>query len=360
MQEFGIIVEGNIINFLDFNPPLELLYGLSKRTGFDWNTIRSMTAHGYVPLLIDTLDNGNGEIFNEYISQFTVLIQKAHRLQRRVLQIPWLNITRVPTLKGCPDCVNKDAAPYLRLYWQLLWMSSCPKHGIFLEPVQMYVKRGRGLGFIWPKERHLKPAPDSLLAMDHITLQAVTEGTAKVPFGKIHAGLWLRILRTVIEELSSPSTCLSLKEKKFIRSFWNKINLPFRYNLGRWGAFEGYSEDLQHTLMHVASVVFEAIFSRQKGFPPAIIDRLAAAPINEKDLVSYNPTAIRGMYTLKKERPVYNIQKQLDALLEAMRTDPEEVKYFRCIVTPLGASDDDIRKIDDYLESLGIPVKHVI
>src|SRR5690606_14052521 len=137
---------------------LELLYGLSKRTGFDWNTIRSMTAHGYVPLLIDTLDNGNGEIFNEYISQFTVLIQKAHRLQRRVLQIPWLNITRVPTLKGCPDCVNKDAAPYLRLYWQLLWMSSCPKHGIFLEPVQMYVKRGRGLGFIWPKERHLKPA----------------------------------------------------------------------------------------------------------------------------------------------------------------------------------------------------------
>lgn len=54
--EFDIELEINDLHIIDINPPVNILDKLSQRTGVDVDKIRALTAHSYVPLLLDAVD----------------------------------------------------------------------------------------------------------------------------------------------------------------------------------------------------------------------------------------------------------------------------------------------------------------
>ena len=65
MYEFGINLEVHNLYSIDLNPPINLLNGLSERTGIELNTIKALTTEGYIPLLIDTLESSKSKRLKE-------------------------------------------------------------------------------------------------------------------------------------------------------------------------------------------------------------------------------------------------------------------------------------------------------
>ncbi|TMR31737.1 hypothetical protein [Nonomuraea zeae] len=76
-------------------------------------------------------------------------------------------------------------------------MLSCPTHGRRLETEQAF----------WRAEALRQPAPDRaapehILVMDRLTFQGLTSGTVSLPCRPVHVGVWLRLLRTLLDEAS--------------------------------------------------------------------------------------------------------------------------------------------------------------
>ena len=49
-----------------------------------------------------------------------------------------------------------------------------------------------------------RTASDAIAAMDRRTWQALTTGYAALQRRRVHAGLWFRLLRTLLNELNTP------------------------------------------------------------------------------------------------------------------------------------------------------------
>lgn len=197
---------------IDRDPPAHFVETLSERTGVPPGRIRCMTLAGYTPLLIDTLQPCGG-LFDAYIGQFATLAPAASQLVAPVSGLDeriWLPWIAADLLEGeyprcCRRCLVADPVPYLRLHWRATWMASCPFHGQFLEAT--YVDRNK-MGCL-DTSRPARIAPPELTFIDGLTLTAVTTGSVQLPCGgQIHAGVWVRLLRSLVAETTRPAALL--------------------------------------------------------------------------------------------------------------------------------------------------------
>jgi hypothetical protein len=90
--------------------------------------------------------------------------------------------------------------------------------------------------------------------------------------GSLHGGVWLRILRTLIEELNSLVKTIGSKTRKLMEPFWRELGLFVREGFGRYTFFEQCDCNKQLRLMLVAALVFKAIFSKEIKFSNTIIN----------------------------------------------------------------------------------------
>lgn len=354
--EFGHLMEREQFELIDINPPYSLLEGLAERTGIELSEIRALTAQAYVPLLIDSLTPLPG-YYADYTCQFNLIIHRKKPLNRNVENwIPWLTMKRFLKTQGCKACIDEDKEPYIRLYWRFPWMMSCPKHGLLLKDVRLFsMPLNWKMQAIWIEGAEPQEAPEILSRMDAITLKAVTLGVTKIPAGNMHGGVWLRMLRAILEELSLPLLFLPIQARRLMESFWKKLDLPFRHNLSRWRPFEECKQESQYILMHLASLIFEDACDRQSSLPNSLVNSFSPIPIFEKDLVSFYASS-KGFPKLDKSKdaPWGNINMLMDRIIEGMRRDPEEVKRFRRMIYSLNGSEETRRRVDDSLRNLGI------
>ncbi|HIB5342251.1 TPA: TniQ family protein, partial [Klebsiella pneumoniae] len=106
-----------------------------------------------------------------------------------------------PIHRACPLCLNDPANQAVLLAWKLPLMLSCPLHGCWLE--SYWGVPGRFLG--WENaDTAPRTASDAIAVMDRRTWQALTTGHVELPRRRIHAGLWFRLLRTLLDELNTP------------------------------------------------------------------------------------------------------------------------------------------------------------
>ena len=259
--ECGIPIAHKDLHQLDLNPSIYLMRTLSERTGIEFDSIRALIAQSYVPLLIDSLDL----IFdNDYVNQFPIFSGKRTIENPRFAKgwSPWFNSQRFALLYGCATCLTEDPDPYFRLYWRFPWLMSCPLHNLLLAPV-LFFSTGNGLDFFFDKEciPAVPQTVETLYVMDSMTLQAITTGMVNIPAGRqIHGGIWIRLLRTLLEELNTPSSKMSAKTKKLIAPFWQDLNLDFREGLSLFKTFEDYDPRKQCLLMQVAANILKVFF----------------------------------------------------------------------------------------------------
>ncbi|RUW16882.1 MULTISPECIES: hypothetical protein [unclassified Mesorhizobium] len=108
-------------------------------------------------------------------------------------------------------------------------------HGEMPEPIYQGTE-DPATSYEWMPAR---PAAAELLALDRLTLAAVTTGTVDLPSGdRVHAGIWLRTMRTLTDEITRPAALLRRGGYDRITRLWRDAGRQFHCSLGRLVPFE--------------------------------------------------------------------------------------------------------------------------
>ncbi len=195
--------------------PPGLVSALAERTGVPSKRVRAMTLAGYAPELTGAAEPSPG-LLDAYIGRFGWFVPPPARVATRPVPsecwVPW----RAEDLLGilprcCPRCLATDTVPYVRLHWRLAWIASCPIHGETLTPLTVTPLVDAPWLVRFLREREPKYAAPHLLALDRITLGAVTTGRAMLPRGggSVPGDAWLRALRSLLDEVAQPEAVLA-------------------------------------------------------------------------------------------------------------------------------------------------------
>jgi hypothetical protein len=84
------------------------------------------------------------------------------------------------------------------LVWRLALMSGCVEHGCQLEDA---IQVGASVRIGSPPPGPV-PLDEPEAAVDRYTYQALTTGRVGLPGRTVHAGIWFRLLRSLLDELS--------------------------------------------------------------------------------------------------------------------------------------------------------------
>jgi hypothetical protein len=233
---------------LDICPPHGFVGELARRTGVDLHRIQRMSLSGWAPWLIDQTEP-DPESFTTYTRQFSVLLPVG---MRRLREFPtwraWLPSKQV--LRACPQCIATSTQPYpYQLLWLLSLTLSCPFHGCLLEP------RAKAATYFSDWERKPptpRPASARVLDMDSRTWHAMTMGSVDLPRRQVHAGIWFRLMRTIIDELGTTmSECRTAG--RMIMGIWAEAGYPLRAGPLKWHTHEGYPLDMQLRTLEVTA-----------------------------------------------------------------------------------------------------------
>ena len=330
------------VDDLDTAPPLSLLTKLSQRSGIELDRLRGMSFAGWVPWLLDSLDARLPAALEIYVFQFSVLLPKRNRKIRSITSWrAWL--PSQPIRRACPFCLNDPADQAVLLAWKLPLMLSCPLHGCWLE--SYWGVPGRFLG--WENaDAAPRAASDAIAAMDRRTWQALTTGYVELPRRRIHAGLWFRLMRTLLDELNTPlSQCGTFAGS--IRYVWERCGHRLRAGQCLWHPYEILNTAVQSQMLEAAATAIDLIESRvvsphgeqaglflpepQTGFTNGLsADERKNAPIDYwqeafkaiKEAVAearHNPETARSLFALA----AYGRRRDSDSMMQLRTTFAE-------------------------------------
>lgn len=331
------------INNVDLDPPMQLLDLLSSRSGISVEQLRSMSLAGCQPWLLDRLDL-EPSAFDTYVRQLSILLPLKKRPSRT--PIGWRAwLPSKPIYRACPICLNSADDKVLLLIWQLPLLLSCPFHGCLLEtyPIEpsLYIS--------FNKESITPQLADvDTITMDRWTWQAWTTGRVNLPRRSIHAGLWFRLLRTLLDELNTPfSLCPS--RAKSLRSLWTNLGYLPRAGLITWKAFESLSLSIQLQMLTVAAASIGMIKDDMIMALGADVDLFRPEPMITLD---------DGRLTLQENQNTTIWQKALDSIDKAVsdaRGNPDTAQHLLQIMLIGNKSNKSIERARDILISLGVP-----
>lgn len=253
---------------LDFDPPEHVLFSLAEGTGQPVDAVRRMTARGYVPSLLNTLETSIAAIRYSlplYLNESAFLLpSNDHRdwhsyRYRHVL--PWYCLQRFWQPHGCPDCLAEAPEPYLRLHWRFAWMVTCPMHHCMLRPFVIHRPAQGTPQVAWArKEMYMHLVSFRLFMLDAVTLQAVTQGSCDLPFGTIPAAVWIRLLRTVLDELGvGVDNAGTFRDQ--LTELWKSVEKGGPY-LREWRPYERLYPKYQQMFMAMAANAFSDAFEQ--------------------------------------------------------------------------------------------------
>ncbi|THJ65614.1 transposase [Arthrobacter echini] len=239
---------------LDHNPPATLLTELSRRSGVSRDRVAVMSMIGWTPWLFDSM-NPDPEAYRAYVHQFSVLLpHRRRKLHDPAQWLPWLPKHRIH--KACRECLTSTEPVALVLFWQLPLMLSCPSHRRRLETYAGQAPEYRRWTFVAAAPSQVS---DSVALMDQRTWQAITTGSVNLPRRRVHAGIWFRLLRTLLDELSAVEAQCGRRQLEEIRLLWEHCGYPFRAGLLLWRPFESLPWSIQQQLLEAAALAMEHI-----------------------------------------------------------------------------------------------------
>lgn len=309
---------------IDINPPRELLVALEQRTGRSRDELWGMSVAGNVPWLLDTLQpSEDREAYLTYARQHHVLLPARERPVRRSPGWrAWL--PRHPLRRACPTCADgPDRVPGRTLLSQLPLTLSCPRHGCYLEPIH----GAHESDIVWANDNHApRAAPPRVRVMDRRTHDALSVGVVHLPRRDVHAGVWFRLLRAIIDELDTSAT-QARTHADTLRHIWASIDQPPRGGLSTWRPFETLDWPLQQRFLEATAY---AIASIEDGtISAAGVDTALFLPEPHRPTPDGRASGLAAGRTRTKAEPFNYWKAAMDSLYEFIalaRTDPVEAE----------------------------------
>ena len=242
---------------LDLDPPEALLWALSERTGVPVDRIRGMTVRGWTPLLIDQLKSSR-ELARTYIGQFSVLFEPGRALPAvpPSTWVPWHASRRYANPLGCRYCLAYGDHKYFRLHWRMPFVMTCPSHRKWLEPVK---PSPRNRGYHCDGDERKSEPPQSLMALDELTLQAVGQGFVLMQHRRLHGGVWMRLLRALVNEVTSETLIAHASERDVLRRVWKHAGFKRMKGKLRGHMFESHTHPQQVRVLRAAAAAVDMI-----------------------------------------------------------------------------------------------------
>lgn len=98
--------------------------------------------------------------------------------------------------------------------WQLPLTVSCLDHGCRLQDAREIAPGGDALQPV--------PAGEPLAALDRYTYEALITGRVTLPGRSVHAGVWFRLLRSLLDEVSLALTTRSTHGRATLERAWQE------------------------------------------------------------------------------------------------------------------------------------------
>jgi hypothetical protein len=205
-----------------------------------------------VPWLADTLDPTQGQdAFDNYVRQDSVLLAPGEAGRSTVLHwLPWMPVLDQQwrtDLLACPACAA-DPARGTSLLAMLPIMTTCGEHGFRLQ-TEVAVR----LAALNPAPGSPPPVPGPVVAMDRLTFEGLTTGTVTLPGRPIHVGVWFRLLRTLLDEVSMAASRVSTRSAATLARVWEATGRPPRGGLTAWRPYERLDLPLQQAMLEAAA-----------------------------------------------------------------------------------------------------------
>ncbi|WP_143832057.1 TniQ family protein [Nocardiopsis sp. CNR-923] len=239
---------------LDYDPPQAMLAALAERTGVDLAQLKAMTWVGWQPWLFDMLPvpaQAAQTVFDTYVRDNSALLAPDEAGANNVAprgkrwRGPWFPYW--PPHRACPLCAT-DSERGRALVWRLPLMTGCVEHGCRLEDateVTLSVTLGRqGPGPV--------PSEGPLATVDRYTYEALTTGRVALPGRSVHAGVWFRLLRGLLDEVSLALTTRSAHGRATLERIWQATGRAERAGLNTWRPYEHLKPEIQEAMLHAA------------------------------------------------------------------------------------------------------------
>ncbi|TDO30241.1 TniQ protein [Kribbella sp. VKM Ac-2527] len=332
---------------LDWDPPTAVLTALGERTGVPPGELRRMTMAGWVPWLTDTLDAGDHRqaVFDTYVRQDSVLLAPGeagcNTAQRfRTWRGPWLPAH--PLRRVCPECA-KDPQRGTALMWRLPIMTGCATHACRLEPERDVNLAAHGLAPLIPAS-----VDPLVVELDRRTHEGVTTGMVTLPGRAVHVGVWFRLLRTLLDEVSMSLSRVGVRSRLTLERVWQATGRPVRAGLTVWRPYEQLDWPLQEAMLHAAAVALRLAADRRIA-PRGTLGSALAEPPHERVYDGDDP---------RPRMAVPDLTTAVDAWLATARTGPEPAGHLLRLLTAFDPSPANFAKQLHFLISqAGIPAE---
>jgi hypothetical protein len=130
--------------------------------------------------------------------------------------------------RACTVCVS-DTDRGDALIWQLPLMVGCGEHGCRLEE-RIEIERAR----LDKQPLPFTTVAEPVATLDRYTHQALMTGLVDLPGRTVHAGVWFRLLRSLLNELTLSSSMLNRHDKATVEQVWQTAGLRERAGLAVW------------------------------------------------------------------------------------------------------------------------------
>lgn len=233
------LVDLQVTALLDWDPLAAMLAALAERTGVDLMRVRATTLAGWVPWLFDSLPPAGlhqaQEVFDSYVHENSVLLAPGlagkHTVHRwKTWRTVWLPTTVLDRV--CPVCAG-DPGRGTALVWSLPLMIGCVEHGCRLEN-----RTDVDVALAFDQSPPVAPVDEPAAIMDRYTYEALTTGEVALPGRTVHAGVWFRLLRSLLNELSLATTNLNFHGRTTLELIWRTTGGEQRAGLAAWRPFE--------------------------------------------------------------------------------------------------------------------------
>ncbi|MDH2394080.1 TniQ family protein [Streptomyces sp. HNM0663] len=332
---------------LDYDPPMAMLTALAERTGVEFARLRAMTLAGWEPWLFDKLTvpiQDTQPMFDAYVRDNSVLLAPGEAGRNQVNRWkrwpgPWLGAW--PLHRACPLCAA-DPGRGRALVWRLPLMTGCVEHGCRLEDatkVALSVAVGRDGPCPVPLE-------DPLATVDRYIYEGLTTGRVSLPGRSVHAGVWFRLLRSLLDEVSLSLSGRTSHGRATLEQVWQAASREERAGLTTWRPYEHLKPDLQETMLHAAGTALRLVAD---GTIIAF-GRLASTLRPEH----------RHIYDGDRPAPHRNswqeAMDQIEAALALARTDRDAARQLLVLLTLGCRTLDRFEEQRAFLFGVGVPV----
>jgi hypothetical protein len=224
---------------LDYDPPMAILTALAERAGVELAQLRAMMLAGWQPWLFDKLTvpiKDTQPMFDAYVRGNSVLLAPGEAGTNQVNRWkrwpgPWVGSW--PLHRACPVCAA-DPGRGRTLLWRLPLMTGCVEHGCRLEDATT-VELQVTLGGEGPDP---VPLEEPLATVDRYTYEGLTTGRVTLPGRNVHAGVWFRLLRCLLDEVSLSLSGRTSHGRATLEQVWQAAGLEERAGLTTWRPYE--------------------------------------------------------------------------------------------------------------------------